>query len=644
MEKIQFKAESQRLLDLMINSIYTNREIFLREIISNASDAIDKRYYKETVEGRTGLSRDDFEIRITPDKEAGTITVSDNGIGMTREELENNLGIIASSGSLKFKSENAEAMEDTDIIGQFGVGFYSAFMVAKRIKVVSRAFGADQAYVWESEGADGFTIEETERAEAGTDIILYLRDDTDDDKYSELLEEYRLRSIVKQYSDYIRYPIMMSVTKQRQKPATDEEKAAEDYKPEYETFTEDDKLNSMVPLWKTKKSDITDEQYNDFYKKTYMAWSDPLKVIHTNVEGVISYDALLFIPSDVPFNFYSKDFKRGLQLYSSGVLIMDKCEDLLPSYFGFVSGLVDSPDLSLNISREMLQQDRQLRAIAQRLEKKLLQAFGEMRDREPEKYEQFFDKFGIQLKYGVYDNYGADKGKIKDLLLYYSGTTEAMSTLKDYVSRMPEDQKYIYYAAGESRSKIKMMPQMDLFTEKGYEVLYCTDEIDEFALMMMRAYDSKEFKNISDKDLGFEQSDDEKKAQEEKNEAAKDVLAAIKDALGNKVSSVILSARLKNHPVCFATADGVSIEMEKILKAQAAMSGNKEMSEVEADKVLELNGDMPFFEAIKQAVSDGDNDKVSDYAHLLYDQALILEGMPVEDPIAFGDRICKLMK
>ena len=382
--------------------------------------------------------------------------------------------------------------------------------------------------MWESEGAEGFTIDKAERTDVGTDIIIYLRDDTEDDKYSEFLDEFRIKSIIKQYSDYIRYPIVMNVTKQRQKPASEEEMNSEDYKPEYETYTEDEKLNSMVPLWKMKKSEITDEQYSDFYKKTYMAWSDPLKVIHTNVEGVISYDALLFVPSDVPFNYYNKDFKPGLQLYSSGVLIMDKCEDLLPSYFGFISGLVDSPDLSLNISREMLQQDRQLRAIAQRLEKKLLQTFGEMLDKESEKYEKFFENFGIQLKYGVYDNFGADKDKLKDLLLYYSSTTESMTTLKDYVSRMADDQKYIYYAAGESRSKIKMMPQMDLFEDKGYEVLYCTDNIDEFAFMAMREYDGKEFKNISDKDLGFEKTEEEVKAQADKNEAAKSTLGAIK--------------------------------------------------------------------------------------------------------------------
>lgn len=644
MDKIKFKAESQRLLDLMINSIYTNREIFLREIISNASDAIDKRYYKEALDGKTGLSRDDFEIRIAADKEARTLTISDNGIGMTKDELENNLGVIANSGSFKFKADNEDAAKDTDIIGQFGVGFYSAFMVAKKIVVISKAFLGDKAYVWESEGADGFTITEGERKESGTDIIIYLRDDTDDDKYSDFAEEYTIRRIVKQYSDYIRYPIVMNVEKSREKPATDEEKAAEDYKPEYETFREDDKLNSMVPIWKRKKNEIKDEEYNDFYKNKFMAWSDPTKVIHTNVEGVISYDALLFIPSEVPFNFYTKDFKRGLQLYSSGVLIMDKCEDLLPSYFGFINGLVDSPDLSLNISREMLQQDRQLRAIAQRLEKKIIQSLGEMRDNERDKYEKLFENFGMQLKYGLYDDFGAHKDKLQDLVIYYSSTTESMTTLKEYVSRMADDQKYIYYATGESRSKLQMMPQMDLFKEKGYEVLYCTDEIDEFAFMMMRGYDGKEFKNISDKDLGFEQSEDEKKVQEEKNEAAKDVLVAIKEALGDKVSSVILSTRLKDHPVCFATADGVSIEMEKILKAQAAMSGNKDMAGVEADKVLELNGDMEFFAAIKKAVEDGDTEKVSDYAHLLYDQALVLEGMPVEDPIAFGSRICKLMK
>ena len=644
MSKKQFKAESKRMLDLMINSIYTNREIFLREIISNASDAIDKRYYEEAKSGKTGLSRENFEIRIEPNKDARTLTISDNGIGMSAEELEENLGIIAKSGSLGFKTENEEAAKDTDIIGQFGVGFYSAFMVAKHIEVTSRKLGKEQAHVWISDGADGYSVEDSSRDEVGTTVQLTLRDDTEDDKYDEFLEEYRLRSLVTKYSDYIRYPIVMNVEKSKMKEASEEEKAKEDYQPEYETYREDERLNSMVPIWKKKKSEITDEEYNEFYKSKFFDWNDPLKVIHTNVEGVISYDALLFIPSQVPFNYYTKDFKKGLQLYSSGVMIMDHCEDLLPDYFSFVKGLVDSPDLSLNISREMLQQDRQLKAIAQRLEKKISSTLLEMQEKNREGYDKMFEAFGMQLKYGVYDQYGVHKDKLKDFIEFYSSTTDELATFKEYVSRMRDDQKYIYYATGESKEKIAKMPQMDLFKEKGYEVLYCTDEIDEFALKILQNYDDKEFKSISDKDLGFEMSDEEKKAQEEKQEEAKDVLSAVKEALGDKVASVILSTRLKDHPVCFASGDGLSLEMEKVLKAQAEITGNKEVGAIKADKILELNGDHPFFAALKSAVESDNKEKVSDYAQLLYDQALIIEGLPIDDPVAFSNRICNLMK
>lgn len=644
MEKKQFKAESKRMLDLMINSIYTNREIFLREIISNASDAIDKRYYEEAKSGKTGLSREDFEIRIEPNEEAGTLTIIDNGIGMSAQELEENLGIIAKSGSLGFKTENQDADSDTDIIGQFGVGFYSAFMVAKHIEVTSKKLGEDQAHVWISDGADGYTVEDAERSEVGTSVQLTLRDDTDDDKYSEFLTEFKLRELIRKYSDYIRYPIVMNVEKSRVKEATEEEKAAEDYKPEYESYREDERLNSMVPIWKKKKSEITAEEYNEFYKNKFFDWNDPLKVIHTNVEGVVSYDALLYIPSEVPFNYYTKDFKKGLQLYSSGVMIMDHCEDLLPDYFSFVKGLVDSPDLSLNISREMLQQDRQLKAIAQRLEKKISSTLLEMQEKEREKYDKMFEAFGMQLKYGIYDQYGMNTDKLKDFVEFYSSTTDELATFKEYVDRMREDQKYIYYATGESKEKIAKMPQMDLFKDKGYEVLYCTDEIDEFALKIMQSYDDKEFKSISDKDLGFEMSDEEKKEQEEKQEEAKDVLTAVKEALGDKVASVILSTRLKDHPVCFASGDGLSLEMEKVLKAQAELTGNKEAAGIKADKILELNGDHSFFTALKSAVEADDKEKVQDYAELLYDQALIIEGMPIEDPVAFSNRICSLMK
>lgn len=644
MSKKQFKAESKRMLDLMINSIYTNREIFLREIISNASDAIDKRYYEEAKSGKTGLSRENFEIRIEPNKDDRTLTISDNGIGMSAEELEENLGIIAKSGSLGFKTENEEAAKDTDIIGQFGVGFYSAFMVAKHIEVTSRKLGEEQAHVWISDGADGYSVEDGSRDEVGTTVQLTLRDDTEDDKYDEFLEEYRLRSLVTKYSDYIRYPIVMNVEKSKMKEASEEEKAKEDYQPEYETYREDERLNSMVPIWKKKKSEITAEEYNEFYKSKFFDWNDPLKVIHTNVEGVISYDALLFIPSQVPFNYYTKDFKKGLQLYSSGVMIMDHCEDLLPDYFSFVKGLVDFPDLSLNISREMLQQDRQLKAIAQRLEKKISSTLLEMQEKDRESYDKMFEAFGMQLKYGVYDQYGVHKDKLKDFIEFYSSTTDELATFKEYVSRMRDDQKYIYYATGESKEKIAKMPQMDLFKEKGYEVLYCTDEIDEFALKILQNYDDKEFKSISDKNLGFEMSDEEKKAQEEKQEEAKDVLTAVKEALGDKVASVILSTRLKDHPVCFASGDGLSLEMEKVLKAQAEITGNKEVGAIKADKILELNGDHPFFAALKAAVDSDNKEKVSDYAQLLYDQALIIEGLPIDDPVAFSNRICNLMK
>ncbi|MBQ6622218.1 MAG: molecular chaperone HtpG [Mogibacterium sp.] len=642
--KKQFKAESKRLLDLMINSIYTHREIFLREIISNASDAIDKRYYKEAVSGRTGLSREDFEIRISVDEAARQLKISDNGIGMTKEELEENLGVIAKSGSLNFKAENAEAAAETDIIGQFGVGFYSAFMVAKKIEVLSLAFGETQAHLWTSEGIDGFTVEEAEKAEAGTVITLTLRDDTEEEKYSEFLNEYKIRSLVRKYSDYIRYPIVMLVSKSREIEVSDEEREAEDYRPSYETYYEDERLNSMVPIWKKKKSEITAEEYNEFYKNKFFDWNDPLKVIHTNVEGILSYDALLYIPGQVPFNYYTKDFKKGLQLYSSGVMIMEHCEDLLPDYFAFIKGLVDSQDLSLNISREILQQDCQLKAIAQRLEKKISQTLSEMQEKEWDDYKKFFENFGMQLKFGLYDGYGQNADKLKDLVIWYSGTTEDMTTFKDYVSRMPEDQKFIYYACGDSREKIAKMPQMDLFKEKGYEVLYCTDDIDEFALKTLNRYEDKPFKNISDRDLGFEQSDEEKQAQEQKAEEAKDVLGAVKEALGDAVSAVILSTRLKDHPVCFASGEGLSLEMEKILKAQAEMTGNKEMSGIKADKILELNGEHSFFAALKAAVENEDKEKVEDYSKLLYDQALIIEGMPVEDPVAFSNRICKLMK
>lgn len=635
MAKKQFQAESKRLLDLMIHSIYTNKEIFLREIISNASDAIDKRYFKNMSEGGSGLSREDYVIHIVPDKEAGTLTITDNGIGMTQEELEENLGIIANSGSLEFKSEH-EAQEDIDIIGQFGVGFYSAFMVSKNIKVRTKADGSDVAYEWESEGAEGYTIEECDKADVGTEIILTLMDDTDDEKYSQYLEEYRLRELIKRYSDYIRYPIKMEVEKSTLVEATEEEKAKEDYEPQYDTYLEEETLNSMVPLWKKNKSEVTDEDYNNFYKEKYYDYTDPAKVIATHVEGVCTYDALLFIPSNVPYNYFSKEFKKGLQLYSSGVLIMDKCEDLLPDYFGFVRGLVDSQDLSLNISREMLQQDRQVMAIAQRIEKKITSELMDMQKKDREKYDEFYKNFGLPLKFGMYENYGMNADKLKDLVMFYSSSEKKAVTFAEYVERMKEDQKYIYYACGDSIEKIGKMPQIELLLDQGYEVLYCTDDVDEFALKSLMKYDEKEFRSASDDDLGIEQSEEDKKEAEAKNEENKDLMTAIKDALDGKVNAVKLSTRLKSHPVCFST-EGISLEMEKVLNAQP-MGGD-----VKADKVLEINGNHPVFEAMKKAYDDKNNDKLKKYANLLYDQAMLIEGMTIEDPVEFAKSICELM-
>ena len=646
MAKKAFQAESKRLLDLMIHSIYTNKEIFLREIISNASDAIDKRYFKASSAGQTGLNRNDYTIRVTPDKDARTLTIADNGIGMTADELEDNLGVIAQSGSFEFKTENAEAdgTDALDIIGQFGVGFYSAFMVSKKITVLTRADGADQAYLWESEGVDGYDIEPAEKEEVGTTITLYLTDDTDDEKYGEYLEEWRLRDLIKRYSDYIRYPIVMKVEKRELIEATEEEKQQEDYEPQYNVTHEDETINSMVPIWKRKKSDVTIEEYNQFYKDKFLDWEDPQKIITTSVEGLLSYNALLFIPSRVPYNFYAKDYKRGLQLYSSGVLIMDKCEDLLPDYFGFVHGLVDSQDLSLNISREMLQQDRQLKAIAQRLEKKIIAELKDMQLKDREGYEKFFKNFGLRLKFGIYDQFGSNKDKLKDMVMFYSSTEDKPVTFKEYADRMKDDQQYIYYAVGESIDKIKKMPQNEMLMDRGYEVLFCTEEVDEFALKVLQEYDGKAFKSTAEDDLGIEMSDDEKQAIEEKANASKDLMTAIKEALGDKVADVRLSARLKSHPVCFASGEGLSLEMEKVLTEQAKALGQQPDANMKAQKVLEINGDHKVFEGLKHAFDADDQERLKAYAELLYDQALLIEGMPIEDPVAFSNRICELMQ
>ena len=626
MAKKQFKAESKRLLDMMINSIYTHNEIFLRELISNASDAIDKLYYKSLTDGNTGISRDDFSIRIETDENARTLKIEDNGMGMTKEELENNLGTIARSGSLDFKSD-MEKQEDIDIIGQFGVGFYSAFMVSDKVNVVSKAYGSDQAYEWESSGADGYTIKEAEKEANGTVITLSLKADTEDEKYSEYLDTYKIKSLIKKYSDYIRYPITMMVDKSRLKEGSEDE---------YEKYSELETLNSMVPLWKRNKSELTDDDYNSFYKEKFFDFSDPAKVIHTNVEGVVSYTSLLFIPSKAPYNYYSKDYEKGLQLYSSGVLIMEKCADLLPDYFSFVKGLVDSQDLSLNISREMLQHDRQLKAIAQRLEKKIKSELLEMQSKDREKYLEFFKNFGLQLKYGLYDGFGANKDQLKDLVMFYSSKEKALVTLSEYVSRMKPDDKFIYYACGESIDKIDKLPQTELLKDKGYEILYMTDDIDEFAVQILHEFDGKEFKSVSAEDLEIEETAEEKEKAEKQAEESKDMLEAMKDALDGKVAEVRLSQRLKSHPVCLTTKGGLSIEMEKVLNAMPMDQ------KVKSERVLEINAGHPVLETLKKSY-EADKDSIKMYAELLYNQALLIEGLPVDDPVAFSNSICELM-
>ena len=634
MKMKQFKAESKRLLDLMINSIYTHKEIFLRELISNASDAIDKLYYHALSDGTTGLNRDDFSIELSIDKDNRTLTITDNGCGMTKEELENNLGVIAKSGSLAFKQEN-EAKEDIDIIGQFGVGFYSAFMVASNVKVYSKAYGSDEAYVWESNGAEGYTVEPCEKESNGTQIVLTIKEDTEDEKYSEFLESYRIQELVRKYSDYIRYPIRMEVEKTRMKEKAEGEEADDEKAPEYETYTEVETLNSMVPIWRKNKNELTDDDYNSFYKEKFFDYSDPLKVIHTYTEGAATYHALLFIPAKAPYNYYTRDYEKGLKLYASGVLIMDSCKDLLPDHFSFVKGLVDSEDLSLNISREMLQHDRQLKVIASRLEKKIKSELLSMLKNDREKYEEFFKNFGLQLKYGVYNGFGANKELLQDLLLFYSSSEQKLVTLEEYVSRMKEDQKYIYYAGGESREQIEKLPQTELVKDKGYEILYLTDDVDEFALQMMHDYNEKEFKSVSASDLDLE-SEEEKKEFEKQAEENKDLLTFMKDALDGKVKAVVLSKRLKSHPVCLSNEGMLSIEMEKVLNA---MPNDQK---VKAERVLEINASHPIFEKLAKLYAE-DQEKLKTYAQLLYTQAELIEGMPVEDPVAFSNAVCELM-
>ena len=616
----QFKTESKRILDLMINSIYTNKEIFLRELISNASDAIDKLHFISLTDGNVDSN---FKIEIKADKKERTLTVSDNGIGMTREELEKNLGTIAESGTLAFKNKSEEK---TDLIGQFGVGFYSAFMVAKKIEVKSRAYNADEAYLWTSSGAEGYTVEKAEKDTVGTEIKLYLRDKDEDFDYDEFLQEYYLKNLIRKYSDYIRYPIVMDVTKSRVKENPDKKEGDKD---EYETYTEAETLNSMVPLWKKKKTEITSEQYNDFYKNKFHDFSDPVKVFHFTIEGNVNYTALLFVPEHTPFDYYQKDYKRGLQLYSSGVLIMDKCEDLLPDCFGFVKGIVDSPDLSLNISREMLQKDRQLKAIANGLEKKLVQEMKKFMESDRETYDKFFKEFGLSLKFGVYNNFGLKKEELKDLILFHSSTEDKLVSLKEYVGRMKQDQKYLYYACGDSVEKISKLPQTEILKDKGYEILYMPDNVDEFVVKTLMSYEEKEFRSVGAKDLGLE-SDAEKEEIKSKEEENKPLCDFIKDALDGAVKEVRPSKRMKNNAVCL-TADGeVSLEMEKVFKAMK----NASPVPVTAEKVLEINPDHKLFAKLK-SLFDSDKDKLKNYAKILYAEALITEGMDIEKPDEF---------
>ena len=627
MAKKQFKAESKRLLDLMINSIYTHKEIFLREIISNASDACDKLCYQALTDESVGMSRKDFAIHITVDKDARTLTVSDNGIGMDQADLENNLGIIASSGSYRFKQEVGDDAKDTDVIGQFGVGFYSAFMVADKITVVTKKYGAESGYTWVSSGADGYTITPCDKESVGTDIIMHIKEDTEDEKYSEFLESWRLQELVRKYSDYIRFPIRMEVSKTRRK------EGSPDDKPEYETYTEVETLNSMVPIWQRRKSSVKPEEYNKFYRDKFHDYADPQKVIAVSAEGAVTYKALLFIPGAAPFDFYTKEYEKGLQLYSNGVLIMDKCADLLPDHFRFVRGVVDSPDLSLNISRELLQHDRQLKVIATNLEKKIKSELAKMLKDDREGYEKFWKNFGRQLKYGAVSEYGAHKELLQDLLLFYSSTEKKPVTLSEYVSRMKEDQKYIFYASGESLDKIDKLPQTEGLRESGTEILYFTEEVDEFCAQILHTYKDKEFRSVLDQEIA---EGDREKAQETQD-AHKAAFDFIKETLGDKVKEVRASTRLKSHPVCLTAGEGLSFEMEKYFQAV------QPDSPIHADRILELNVEHPAFAALEAAVT-ADPEKAKKYAALFYDQALLIAGLPLEDPAGYTDLVCELMK
>lgn len=626
MEIKQFKAESKRLLDLMINSIYTHREIFLRELISNASDAIDKIYYKSLGDDNINFNKEDFFIKISIDKENRTIKISDTGIGMTKNELEDNLGVIAKSGSLQFKKEN-EIKDGYDIIGQFGVGFYSSFLIADKVTVITKTFGSNEAYKWESTGVEGYTIEPATKNTIGTDIILQVKPNTEDENFDEYLNEYKIQSLIKKYSDFIRYPIKMEFT---------EKKLKEGSESEYEDYIEERVVNSMVPIWRKNKNELTKYEYNNFYKEKHYGFDMPLKYIHLSVDGTVSYNAILYIPENMPYDFYSKDYEKGLELYSNGVMIMNKCSDLLPDYFGFVKGIVDSEDLSLNISREILQHDRQLRFIAKNIKNKIKNELEKMLKNERENYEKFYKSFGRTLKFGVYDNFGSEKEVLQDLLMFYSSKEKKMVTLDEYITRMTQDQRYIYYAVGESIDKIEKMPQTEILLDKGYEILYFTDDIDEFAIKMLMKYKEKEFKSVSSSDLGINTNDEETEA-ETANEENKKLFDAMKDILNNKVSSVKISNKLKNHPVCLSNEGDLSIEMEKVLNS---MPNNQD---VKAKKVLEINIHHNVFNSLKDAYYN-DKDKLNLYTNLLYNQALLIEGLSVSDPVEFTNDICKLMK
>ncbi|WP_313800091.1 molecular chaperone HtpG [Cytobacillus sp.] len=625
MEKKQFQAESKRLLEMMINSIYSQKEVFLRELISNASDAIDKIYYKALTDDQLTFEKDSYYIKVVPDKESRTLKIIDTGIGMTKEELENNLGVIAKSGSLAFKTEN-EIKDGHDIIGQFGVGFYAAFMVADVVTVISKAQGSDEAYKWESEGADGYSIEPVQKDTVGTEIILKIKENTEDDNYDEYLEQYSLKSIIKKYSDFIRYPIKMDMSSSRPKEGSENE---------FEEYVEEQTINSMVPIWRKNKNELTDEDYEKFYMEKRYGFDKPLKHIHVSVDGTIRYNAILFIPEKIPFDYYSKEYEKGLELYSNGVLIMNKCADLLPDYFSFVKGMVDSEDLSLNISREILQHDRQLKLIAKNISKKIKSELQSLLKNDREKYDEFYKSFGRQLKFGVYSDFGSNKEMLQDLIMFYSSKEKKMVTLDEYVSRMPEDQKFIYYASGDSIDRIDKLPQTEIVADKGYEILYFTEDIDEFAIKMLMTYKEKEFKSVSSGDLGIEAHENDKNDDKQKEEN-KELFEAMKDILADKVKEVRASKRLKSHPVCLSADGEVTIEMEKVLNM---MPDNQN---VKADKVLEINLNHDVFKSLKDAFVQ-DKEKLSLYTNLLYNQALLIEGLPIQDPVEFTNDICKVM-